>query len=1427
LSAEPIAVLMLEDGRHFAGRPLGADVPGEGEVVFNTAMTGYQEVLTDPSYAGQMLCMTYPLQGNYGVRAADAESARPWARAFIVRWAADRPSHHSAEVSLDAYLREHGVPGISGIDTRALTLHLRRHGTLRAVLVREPAPPDTARLAELTAMARDVTPLEEQDLVAATSRTTAEEWHEPLPPELRGSAAPADGTGLTIAVLDYGVKRGILRSLRERGCRVVALPHDAGWDDVVATGADGMLLTNGPGDPATLPGPVALCRRALDEGIPLFGICLGHQVLAQAIGGTTSRLRFGHHGANHPVKDVRTGLVHVTSQNHEFQVDAGSIPAESGFVVSHVNLNDGSVEGLAHPTRPVFSVQYHPEGCPGPTDNHHLFDRFVTMVRARRAVPVADAVPAPPERPRKVLIIGSGPIVIGQAAEFDYAGTQACKALREEGIETVLVNSNPATIMTDEDVADRVYIEPLTVEAIEHVIERERPDAVLPTLGGQTGLNLAMELHQAGVLARWDVRFLGADADVIRRAEDREAFKQLLLGIGEPVPPSQVCETLAEARAFADGIGLPLVVRPAYTLGGTGGGFVTEPAEFEATVRRGLAASPIHQVLVERSLWGWKELEYEVMRDAADTCITVCNMENLDPMGVHTGDSIVVAPAQTLTDRDHQMLRASALRIIRALGIEGGCNIQFALDPASSTYFVIEVNPRVSRSSALASKATGYPIARVAAKIAVGRRLDEVRNEVTGRTTAAFEPALDYCVVKVPRWPFDKFPEADRGLGTQMASTGETMAIERTFERAMAKALRSLEQRHPAPEELDDPALVDRPNDRRLFALLHRLAEGDEPAELARRSGIDVWFLERLAHLVRAAGRDLGPITYKLVDTCAGEFEAATPYYYSCHEEESEAEPEPGDAALVLGSGPIRIGQGIEFDYCSVQAAWALRKAGVRAVMANSNPETVSTDFDTSDRLYFEPLDVEATSAIAATEGVVGAVVQFGGQTAINLAQPLGERGVPVLGSSVDAIDLAEDRRLFADALQHLGIPQPVGDTTTSVDEALAIAARIGYPVLVRPSYVLGGRAMEIVRDAADLRRYMRWANRALPRGTVLVDKYLVGTEVEVDAIGDGETVVVPGIMQHVERAGVHSGDSYAVYPAPLEPGLSDTIVDYTVRIARHLGVKGLLNVQYVVHRGRVHVLEVNPRASRTVPMLSKVTGVPMVELATRVMLGHRLAGEGWSTGLVPPRPLVAVKAPVFSMSKLPSVDTYLGPEMKSTGEVMGVDATLAPALRKAFLAAGMTLRPGGSALLTIADADKPEVFPIASRLTELGCRILATPGTAAALREAGFTPVEVAKIGEPSPNVVDVVAAGEVDLVVNTMSAGRRPEAEPGARVIKDGFEIRQAAVLRRVPCLTSLDTAWAMLDAQVTAGALEVRTITEWRQGAPVPAPAPASAG
>jgi len=1053
-------------------------------------------------------------------------------------------------------------------------------------------------------------------------------------------------------------------------------------------------------------------------------------------------------------------------------------------------------------------------------------------------------------KPSKVLIIGSGPIIIGQAAEFDYAGTQACKAMREEGVISVLVNSNPATIMTDEDIADVVYIEPLTVEVVSRIIERERPDGLLPTLGGQTGLNLAVDLADAGVLDKYNVKSLGTPIQTIRNAEDRELFKQLLIRIGQPVPLSKTVNTLADARKAAEEIGLPVVIRPAYTLGGTGGGFAHTWEELENIAAGGLAASPIHQVLIEQSVLGWKEIEYEVMRDAADNCVTVCNMENFDPMGVHTGDSIVVAPSQTLTNKEYQMLRTASLNIIRALGVEGGCNIQFALDPQSQQYYVMEVNPRVSRSSALASKATGYPIARVAGKIAVGKRLDEIPNAVTDKTMASFEPALDYVVVKIPRWPFDKFATGDRVIGTQMKATGEVMAIDRTFEAALQKAVRSLEF---GKRSLlwEDPGWVKEadiskyplwPNDLRLWALMAALRRGTTPEALAGRTHIDLWFLEKLQNIIdmekellsrtltpellRRAKRlgfsdeQLGTLAdrlpeqvrqlrhdwnikpvYKMVDTCAAEFDAATPYFYSTYEQENEAIAEHRDKAVVIGSGPIRIGQGIEFDYCSVHSAWALQEAGYQSIMVNSNPETVSTDFDTSDRLYFEALDEESVRDILENEGngnqKIPSIVQFGGQTAINLANPLSNAGLPLLGSSAEAIDLAEDRRRFENFLSELGIPQPPGAGVTSLAEAKNIARLIGYPVLVRPSYVLGGRAMEIVHNDTELSRYMGLAMELDTGHPVLIDKYLQGKEVEVDAIGDGETVLIPGIMEHIERAGVHSGDSMAIYPGlNLTHQEVNTIIDYTVRIGLALKIRGLMNVQYVTVPRReglgasVYVLEVNPRASRTVPFLSKVTGVPMVKVATRVMLGTSLREQGYKTGLWPEQPLIGIKAPVFSMSKLLGVDTYLGPEMKSTGEVMGIDVNFNAALAKALLAVGLMLPSQGAILLSVADRDKSEALPAIRKLAELGYTLYATEGTAAMLEAAGLAVTRITKkLSEGHPNVIDVIRDGTVKGVINTITGGDAS--------LRDGFFIRRAAAEKQVPCFTSLDTVRAAVEA------------------------------
>ena len=1098
--------------------------------------------------------------------------------------------------------------------------------------------------------------------------------------------------------------------------------------------------------------------------------------------------------------------------------------------------------------------------------------------------------------PRKVLVIGSGPIVIGQAAEFDYAGTQACKSLREEGVITVLVNSNPATIMTDADVADRVYIEPLTVAVVERIIERERPDGLLPTLGGQTGLNLAVELEEAGILEKFDVRLLGSTIETIKRAEDRKLFREMLRNIDEPVPPSRIVGNLEDANFALQEIGLPLVIRPAYTLGGTGGGIVESLDEFQDVVRGGIAASPIHQVLIEKSIVGWKELEYEVMRDRSDNCITICNMENIDPMGVHTGDSIVVAPSQTLSDNDYQMLRTASLKIIRELGIEGGCNVQFALAPGDVVgdtlpdkgvegkgYYVIEVNPRVSRSSALASKATGYPIARVAAKIAVGKTLDEIPNAVTEKTVAAFEPALDYCVVKIPRWPFDKFPEGDRTLGTQMKATGEVMAIDRTFEAAFQKAVRSLEITNRSIL-WEDPCWVEDgksvletipigPTDQRLWALLAALRRKVSPEEVSRRTGVDPWFTraffritsmekrllseamteklmfdakrlgfpddriavltDRSAEEVRKLRQSYGlrPV-YKMVDTCAAEFEAETPYFYSTYEEENEAEPLLGPKSIVIGSGPIRIGQGIEFDYCSVHAAWALQEEGLSSVMVNSNPETVSTDFDTSDRLYFEPLDEESLRDILENEGVPNknglkdiptSIVQFGGQTAINLSQSLDAAGLPILGSSALSIDTASDRHLFEEFLARVNIPNPPGSTVGDLEQALKVAQEVGYPVLVRPSYVLGGRAMEIVQNASELARYMNSAFEAGGGRRVLIDKYFEGREVEVDAVCDGDTVLIPGIMEHVERAGVHSGDSMAIYPGlTLSNQEIDTIIDYTTRIGKELGVKGLMNIQYVVVGGsayrspgtavltaqetQVFVIEVNPRSSRTIPFISKITGVPMVKLAVKAMLGQKLNALGYEGGLWAKQDLVGVKAPVFSMSKLAGVDTFLGPEMKSTGEVMGIDKDFESAAAKALMASNMMLPQNGSILISVSDADKADSVTLIKDLANAGYKFFATEGTASVINGLDLTVVMVPKrLDGGGPNVVDIINNGTVDAVVNTVTGDRE--------VMQDGFHIRRAAVDRRIPCFTSLDTARAAVESLTKGGTnYNVLTVQEY---------------
>ena len=1046
---------------------------------------------------------------------------------------------------------------------------------------------------------------------------------------------------------------------------------------------------------------------------------------------------------------------------------------------------------------------------------------------------------------KRVMVIGSGPIVIGQAAEFDYAGTQACRSLKEEGVEVILVNSNPATIMTDKDIADKVYIEPLTIKVLEQIIEKEKPDSILPTLGGQAGLNLGMELEESGFLKSHNVRLLGTTAATIRNAEGRQEFKDLMERIGEPCAASEVVENVEDGIAFVGKIGYPVVLRPAYTLGGSGGGIAHNQTELVEILENGLRLSRVGQVLVERCIAGWKEIEYEVMRDSAGNCITVCNMENIDPVGVHTGDSIVVAPSQTLSDKEYQMLRSSALNIINELGITGGCNVQFALHPTSFEYCVIEVNPRVSRSSALASKATGYPIAKVAAKIALGYTLDEIKNAITGKTYASFEPALDYCVVKMPRLPFDKFISAKRTLTTQMKATGEVMSICTNFEGALMKAIRSLEQhvdcllsydfsQLSADELKDRLKIVD---DQRIWVIAEAIRKGLTYEEIHAITMIDIWFIDKLAILVEMEeALKKGPLTpellreakriefpdnvigrltgmaesdikamryengitavFKIVDTCAAEFAASTPYYYSVFGGESEACPtRDKKKVLVLGSGPIRIGQGIEFDYCSVHATWAFSKAGYETIIINNNPETVSTDFDIADKLYFEPLTPEDVENIVNIEKPDGAVVQFGGQTAIKLTESLMKMGVPILGTKAEDVDAAEDRELFDEILQQTGIPRAAGGTVYTAEEAKEVANRLGYPVLVRPSYVLGGQGMQIATSDEEIEVFMEIINRIAQDHPILVDKYLQGKEIEVDAVCDGTDILIPGIMEHIERTGIHSGDSISVYPAPTIDGeVKEKIAEYTRRLAAALHVKGLINIQFIAIGTEVYVIEVNPRSSRTVPYISKVTGIPIVDLATEVIIGKTIRELGYEPGLQPEADYFAIKMPVFSFEKIRGAEISLGPEMKSTGECLGIAKNFDEALYKAFLGAGVVLPKHKQMIITVKDADKGEAIEIGRRFEKLGYTIYATRSTAAALNEAGVKARKINKISQESPTVMDLILGHKIDLVIDTPTQGRDKS--------RDGFLIRRTSIETGVYCITAMDTARALVTSMETAG-------------------------
>ncbi len=1423
----PPALLVTADGLVFTGEAAGAPVPvATGELVFNTAMSGYQEVITDPSYAGQVIAFTSTHIGNYGTNAADDEAVAPHCRGIVVCDLAGEPSNWRATEGLEPFLRRHGIPALTGVDTRRLARHVRQAGAIPCAF--GSAPERELRTAAAAAVGTDG-----MDLVTGVT-TSAVSIHE-------GTGA-GEGSGLRIVAYDFGVKTTMVQLLTTLGT-VTVVPAGTGADDVLALEPDGVFLSNGPGDPAALPGPTAAVADLVGR-VPVFGICLGHQILATALGGSTYKLPFGHHGANHPVQRLETGVVEITSQNHNYAVAAGSIPdAET----THVNLNDGVIEGFRSLRAPAFSVQYHPEAAPGPHD---------AALPVRR-VPRAHAGPPHPCRRRRrrdrgalmprrddlrsILVIGSGPIVIGQACEFDYSGTQACRVLAEEGYRVILANSNPATIMTDPATADRTYVEPLDPEVLTAIIEKERPDALLPTLGGQTALNLTMELVELGVLERFGVEVIGARPDAISTAEDRDRFKAAMEEIGLEVPRSGFAHSLQEAEEIAADIGFPIMVRPSFILGGKGTGIAEDAAHFGQLAAEGLAASPVGQILVERSIAGWKEYELEVMRDAADNCVVVCSIENFDPMGVHTGDSITVAPAQTLTDVEYQAMRDDAFACLRRVGVEtGGSNVQFAVEPSTGRRVIIEMNPRVSRSSALASKATGFPIAKIAARLAVGYLLNEIPNDITKATPASFEPTIDYVVTKIPRWAFEKLPGADGRLGTRMQSVGEVMAIGRTFCESLQKALRSLEQGRaglnadPAEaaldalsrEELLQRIAVATPE--RIFELEATLRRGVAADEVVARTGIDPWFVRQLERLVAerqriAAASSFGAAdfrrakrlgfsdaqlaflrggtaadmraarlshgvrpTFKTVDTCAGEFEAFTPYHYATYEEEDEIRPSERSRVIILGSGPNRIGQGIEFDYCCVHASMTLRDAGYETVMINCNPETVSTDYDTSDRLYFEPLTDEDVANVldaelAAGGTVAGVIVSLGGQTPLKLAGSLPPE--LVLGTSPASIDLAEDRERWNALCHELGIPQPSGGTATTTPEALSVAAQVGYPVLLRPSYVLGGRAMEIVYDDDGVRRVMQsMTTGALAREggvtadrPVLVDRFLEdATEVDVDAVRDrtGE-VLIAGVMEHVEEAGVHSGDSAcALPPQTLRAEVIDELERHTRALARSLDVCGLINVQFAVKDGQVYVLEANPRASRTVPFVAKATGVPLAMVASRVMVGQTLADlrqEGLLRadviGRVPVLDHVSVKEAVLPFDRFPGVDTLLGPEMRSTGEVMGVDSTFGLAFAKSQMASGTRLPDSGTVFLSLADRDKPAGLEAARAFSALGFSIAATLGTAGYLRSQGLVvDTLVAKVGEEgvASDAVELIAQGKVQLVVNTPRgpgpAGRRP---------------------------------------------------------------------
>ena len=1406
--------LYLETGEIFEGKSIGFDGVNVGELVFNTSMVGYQEILTDPSYAGQIITMTYPLIGNYGINKSYSESEGVQARGFVVKKVSDIDSNFMTEGTIQEFLINNKVVAIEGVDTRDITRNIRDKGVVKSIISSKELLSNEVmdlfnNFKDISDIAKDVT-VSEKKVIKGENEN-----------------------GPKVGILDLGVKQNIVRNLIKRSREVIIYPMSTSTDEIIRDEVDGIHISNGPGDPAVHTEVIKTIAE-LVEIMPVFGICFGHQLLSLAMGAKTYKMTFGHRGGNHGVKNIKTNKSFICSQNHGYAVDSESLK-NTKLEPYYLNLNDETVEGVIHTEKHAFSVQFHPESAPGPNDTEFIFDDFIKMINGSKAGKTLKEIFDQPafenkkQKINKVLIIGSGPIIIGQAAEFDYSGTQACKAIKEEGIEIVLLNSNPATIMTDENIADRVYIEPINVETVERIIQKEKPDGILAGFGGQTALNLAMKLEEEGILAKYGIKLLGINSESIKRAEDRELFKELLEKIEEPVAKSAIVSTIIDAVEFSNEINYPIIVRPAYTLGGSGGGIANNETELVEIVERGLTLSPINQVLIERSLLGWKEVEYEVMRDKKGNFITVCNMENFDPVGVHTGDSIVVAPSQTLTNFEYQMLRDSSYRIIDELKIEGGCNVQFALDPISHNYIVIEVNPRVSRSSALASKATGYPIAKIAAKIALGYTLDELTNYVTQKSSAFFEPAIDYIVVKVPKWPFNKFKTASPTLNTQMKATGEVMSISRTFESAFMKAIISLEgdytglglNREISNAELEEMIVTS--HYERAFAIAESLRRGKTIDEIHKISKIDKWFLTGLQNIIDVENslinnpdniaiknaekmcfldeeiekllnmsdenmkelRDAEKIypVYKMVDTCAGEFEAVTPYYYSTFEDKDEVIVTENKKIIIIGSGPIRIGQGIEFDYCSVHGVWAIKELGYEAIIINNNPETVSTDFDTSDKLYFESLHIDDVMNIIKKEKPYGVILQFGGQTSINLAEKLEKYGVKILGTDFESIDLAEDRIKFKEFLNNLDIKSPDGAIATSYSEALEIVNVLDYPVMIRPSYVIGGRAMKIVYTDKELEEYLAEAKK-VGDATILIDKYLEGIEIEVDAISDGKDILIPGIMEHIEKTGVHSGDSITAYPPlTLSDEIIEKLVETTKKIAINIKNKGLINIQYALKDGELYIIEVNPRASRTVPILSKITETPMIKIATRIMLGEKLEDMEYGKGLKPNKNFHAIKYPVFSTEKLSDVDIFLGPEMKSTGEILAIDSDLNKAIYKGFLATNISkIEPigkngkGEKVYISMNPYTKKKSLELVKNLIKLGFQIVASKKTYDYLISENVE-VELEVIESVIQNLQDYV------MVINTPTEGNG--------LLRNGFKLRRkCAELKRL-LFTNIETA------------------------------------